>query len=169
MDIEIEQLTPRSWERYRALRLEALRDAPDAFGSTFESESRRSSEWWRERLAGDAASFLVKVDGRDAGIAVGAPYPGAEDAGLFAMYVAPRARGTGASDRLIEAVIAWARARRYRRLLLDVGDGNAAAIRLYERHGFVPTGVAGTLPPPRTHVREHQRALGLTDAPPPRP
>jgi len=47
------------------------------------------------------------------------------------------------------------------RIVLDVADGNAAAVRLYESRGFARTGVTGTLPPPREHVLEHQRALEL--------
>jgi len=46
-------------------------------------------------------------------------------------------------------------------VLLDVADTNMAAIRLYARMGFVPSGVEGSLPPPREHIKEHQRVLVL--------
>lgn len=38
-------------------------------------------------------------------------------------------------------------------------DVKRAGIRLYVRKGFEPTGVTGTLPPPRVHILEHQRGL----------
>jgi hypothetical protein len=45
---------------------------------------------------------------------------------------------------------------------LDVGDANLPARRLYERMGFTPTGVVGTMPPPRDHIAEHELVLALT-------
>ena len=67
----------------------------------------------------------------------------------------------GVGSSLIEAVAAWARAEGFQRLLLDVADGNASAMALYTQAGFVATGVVGTLPPPRAHIREIQMALTL--------
>jgi ribosomal protein S18 acetylase RimI-like enzyme len=64
-------------------------------------------------------------------------------------------------DALLRAAVAHARDLGARRLLLDVGDHNAHAIALYARHGFEPTGRTGTLPPPREHVLEHERAREL--------
>ena len=63
---------------------------------------------------------------------------------------------------LIEALIDWARTAGHDRLLLDVADTNLPAVRLYERMGFEPTGAVGSLPPPREHIREHGRALDLS-------
>ena len=98
----------------------------------------------------------------DIGLVVGAEYRGRErTAGLFGMWVAPEARGTGVGNRLVSAVVAWARSSGYQRILLEVGEVNAPAIRLYVRMGFVPTGVTGTLPEPRTHIREREMALEL--------
>ena len=68
---------------------------------------------------------------------------------------------------LVEAVINWARSAGYERVSLDVADDKTSAVRLYERMGFTPTGVTGTLPDPRTHIREHERELMLL--PPSRP
>ena len=82
-------------------------------------------------------------------------------AGLFGMWVAPSARGQGAGGALVDAVVAWARAEAFPRILLDVGDDNEPAIHLYASRGFVPTGVTTTLPAPRDHVHEHQRGLLL--------
>ncbi len=154
---------PDGWERVRAIRLRALREDPDAFGTTLAQDAVRPPEVWRERLAGGAtATFLVRSAGADVGLAVGSPFRGREGAaGLFAMWVAPEARGKGVGDRLVEAVVLWARSIGYERVLLEVADENAAAIKLYERHGFAPTGRTGTLPAPRTHVREHERCLEL--------
>ena len=102
------------------------------------------------------------LGGADVGVVAGAPFPEREGAaGLFGMWVAPAARGRGMGDRLVEAVVDWARVAGYARVVLDVGDTNVPAIRLYQSKGFEPTGRTATLPEPRTHVREHERALEL--------
>ena len=101
------------------------------------------------------ATFLANLNGNDIGLAVGAPYE--EHAGLYAMWVAPEARGFGAGDLLIHAVVNWAFGKGYRRIFLDVGDTNTAAVALYERNGFDATGVIGTLDSSREHIKEHQR------------
>jgi GNAT superfamily N-acetyltransferase len=159
----IERMTPDAWERVRAVRLRALADAPDAFGTLLAEDEARPLPEWRARLERpDVATFLAVVDGRDGGVATGTAYEGQEGAaGLFSMWTAPEFRGRGVGGALVEAVVAWARGAGYRRVLLDVADGNLPAIRLYEKRGFAPNGETGTLPPPRQHVLEHRRALAL--------
>jgi ribosomal protein S18 acetylase RimI-like enzyme len=77
------------------------------------------------------------------------------------MWVAPEARRTGVGEALVDAVIEWAGSNGVKRLRLDVADNNAAAIALYIREGFQPNGKVSALPPPREHIREHQRELRL--------
>jgi ribosomal protein S18 acetylase RimI-like enzyme len=161
--LTIERIEPEAFERARALRLRALRDAPDAFWVTAEEEASTTPAQWRDRLARpDAATFVASRDGVDVGLAVGGRHHQHEgDAGLYSMWVAPQARGSGAGTALIQAVVEWARAAGYQVLRLEVADSNEHAVRLYSRMGFVPTGVVGTLPAPRDHIAEHERALDL--------
>ncbi len=159
--VRVQRMDADDWQRVSAIRLEALRDAPDSFARTFDDEQALAPEDWRARLR-RAATFLANEDGLDVGMVTGAAYrgqPGA--AGLFGMWLAPRARGRGIADRLVDQVIGWARSGGFERLLLEVGDDNTAAIRLYERKGFAATGERGSLPAPRTHVLEHERELIL--------
>lgn len=158
----IERLIERDADRLRAVRLRALEDAPDAFGSTHAEALTRGRDNWAAQLR-NLATFVAVRDGVDVGMARGGPdhdRPGT--AFLLSMWVAPEARGLGAGGALIDAIIAWARGAGFERLVLDVGDHNRAAIALYQRKGFEPTGVTGSLPAPREHVREHERALELT-------
>ncbi len=127
------------WARVRAVRLRALREDPDAFGTVLSEDLARPPHAWRERLMQDtAASFVATREGNDIGLVTGAPY--AETAGLFGMWVDPSARGLGAGRALVGAVVAWARGQGHVRIRLDVADTNAAAIRLYEGCGFKRTG-----------------------------
>jgi GNAT superfamily N-acetyltransferase len=157
----IQRLTPEDGERLREIRLASLRDAPDAFGSTYDETAARPDSSWRGQLE-TLATFVAVVAGLDVGIVRGAPFDGEPTAAiLLSMWVAPAARGKGAGEALVSAVADWAREEGFERLLLDVANDNAPAIALYARTGFLPTGETGTLPPPREQIREHQRALVL--------
>lgn len=159
--MQIDRLGAHEGERLRAVRLAALGDAPDAFGGTLAEAAARPPEQWRQQIV-ELTTFVAVLDGRDVGMVRAAPHPSEPDTGeLLSLWVAPVARGRGVGEALIDAVVAWARAGRLGRVVLEVGDHNAAAIALYARKGFTPTGLTGSLPPPRTHVREHQRALEL--------
>ena len=159
--MEIQRLTVEEVARLRSIRLCALRDAPDAFGSTFEEAAVRPLEVWSKQLSG-LATFVAVVGNSDVGLVRGMPDGKAGDtAWLISMWVAPEARGRGVGAALIDAVVKWARSEEFVKLLLDVGDLNVSAIALYTRKGFEPSGEVGTLPPPRQHIREHRRVLKL--------
>jgi GNAT superfamily N-acetyltransferase len=157
----VEQAEVSDWRRTRTIRIRALTDAPDAYDSTLERELAFGDGEWKQRLVRtDAATFLASLDQIDVGIVVVAATD-ARNAGLYAVWIAPEARGKGVGDALITAALAWAYDQGFDRVTLGVGDFNTTAIALYERHGFVPTGETSTLPPPRTHITEHTRALTL--------
>ena len=123
----------------RDVRLEALRDTPDAFGSTFGDAVTWPAERW-VAMATDWNFYLGYHDGRPAGMASGGRhehYPGTH--WLYGMYVTPGARGTGLADALVEAVSAWARTEGGAALYLHVTESVARARRFYEKIGFVPT------------------------------
>lgn len=156
--------SPSDWQRVQRLRLAALRDTPDAFGSTFEDESQRSPEWWIDRLQSSGSVTFMAVEPCDSGMAVLGPYNAPPDRGVFAVWVASEQRGRGVGDALLSSVIAHARSLGVGRLVLDVGRHNLPARGLYLRHGFSPTGIESTLPPPRSHIIEDQLELILDAA-----
>ena len=80
---------------------------------------------------------------------------------LLSLWVAPKARGLGIGQALIEAVVTWASSEKYARLVLEVAEENGPAISLYTRKGFKPTGQTKTLPPPRDHIKEQEMVLVL--------
>ena len=157
----IEHLSAGDGERLRAIRLRALRDAPDAFGTTLEEAAARPPESWDRQLE-QLATFVATASGCDLGLVRGTPHDHFLDAGyLISMWVAPEARRRGIGSALVDAVVHWARTQGLNRLLLDVGERNTPAIALYTRKGFVPNGEVGALPPPRDHVRELQLVMRL--------
>ncbi len=162
-DVQVVALGPDDWEVAREVRLRSLKDTPDAFWSTHDLEVDRPGEFWQELLAREGSqTFHARVDGRTVGCAVGAVHP--EDdavAALFAMWVDPEARGTGAGDALMEAVKQWARDRGFSTLRFDVEDRNERAQGFYARHGARRTGRTAIFPPPREHLSEHELEIDL--------
>ena len=157
----IERLTAGDGERLRAIRLRALHEAADAFGTTIEEAAVQTPESWERQLE-QLATFVATVDGRDVGLARGARHDHLGDTGyLLSMWVAPEVRRRGVGSELIGAVVDWAKSEELSRLILDVAEGNAPAVALYLHKGFTPNGGVGTLPPPRQHIREIQLELKL--------
>jgi RimJ/RimL family protein N-acetyltransferase len=146
--MQIRRIRPDEWPELRALRLGALQDTPEAFGSTYDQESSEPDAVWRDWAAdgaeGGSSFWALAVDeetGRTAGMAFGSRHWHVPDAiGLFAMWVDPALRGHGLGRRLVEAVVDWARTTERPRVVLSVSETNEVAIRLYERCGFEPTG-----------------------------
>lgn len=128
----------------RALRLEALKDNPEAFGSTYAREEARTTAEWQRWLA-PGVTLILEETGAPRGLVGGTP--DREDPAvvhLQAMWVHPLLRGTGAADALVKALLAWASERGARRVQLMVVSSNERAQGLYARHGFRPTGHQAT-------------------------
>lgn len=143
--MEIRRADPNDVARVRELRLRALESDPDAFGETLERARTRPEADYAEWIESPDNGMFVAADadGSLVGMAVGAPAP-VDDrprpAALFAMWVAPEARGQGVGGALVEAVEGWARSKGYARIGLGVASTNEPAIRLYARLGFVDLG-----------------------------
>jgi GNAT superfamily N-acetyltransferase len=144
--------------RLRELRLRALREAPDAFATTFDEARARPPSYWAEwaRAPVEEQVTVVAIDGgRWVGMASGWLLEDSPaSAWLARLWVDPGARRAGLGSRLIEAVAEWARERGAITLELSVTANNVAAARLYASAAFVETGRRRPLPadPSRTEV-----------------
>jgi ribosomal protein S18 acetylase RimI-like enzyme len=142
MNIQIRRLMPADAARYREIRLKGLKCSPEAFGSTYETESVQPLSNFAERL-GTSAVFGAFRGTELLGIAGFAARKGAKEAHkglLWGMYVQPDARTAGVGRRLVEAVIDFAR-QRVELLQLSVVSDNEQARRLYASLGFIQYGV----------------------------
>lgn len=158
--MEIERLSRLEWGRLKRIRLAAPRDAPQAFGTTLVVMQTWADDAWRQQVE-DLPTFVAKINDTDVGIARCKANFSNRDARLISMWVLPTARGKRVGEQLVEAVARWARDAGFTRLLLDVVDDNSAAIALYERLNFKPTGETSTFSPPRSQITEHRRAQTL--------
>lgn len=136
----VQVLTPNDWRLWRDMRLAALKDSPEAFGSVlrdWQGKGDREGRW-RQRLTDVAFNAVATVDTTQAGMVSGNWH--GTDIELMSLWVSPFARGQGIGDLLVETVLAWATGQQARRVVLSVRDFNVAAIRLYRRHGFSAIG-----------------------------
>src|ERR1700730_1494629 len=124
----------------REIRLQALSDAPDAFGSSYEREVARTTADWQGWGSPGVAFILCEPAGARGMVAGLRDEADLEVVHLMAMWVHPKVRGSGGADELVEAVLAWAQSEGAKVVRLKVIQGNDRARRFYERMGFRSTG-----------------------------
>jgi len=128
---------------YCELRLEGLKNHPEAFSSSWEDESGKSAEWWAERLEATTVFCGWICDSPLLGVAGFRGHAASKlrhKAVLWGMYVRPAARGTGLAARLVQRVIEHARPL-VEEISLAVVASNIAGKRLYTAAGFEPYGI----------------------------
>ncbi|MGQ2924033.1 MAG: GNAT family N-acetyltransferase [Hydrogenophaga sp.] len=166
MQPPIRRLTPDDAPAYRALRLRALREHPQAFTSDWEDASARPPSESRARLASALVSFWGAFD--ESGALVG--MVGLECAArakerhkglVVAMYVAREAAGLGLGRELLRALMAHATDIGLTDLVLTVTEGNAPAIHLYREAGFIAFGTEprAIVVNGRAHAKVHMHRM----------
>ena len=97
---------------YRDLRLEGLKNHPEAFGSSWEDECRKPEAWWAERLKQAPCSAAGLDDSPLLGVAGFHAHAASKlrhKAVLWGMHVRIEGRGTGLAACLVQRVIEHAR------------------------------------------------------------
>ena len=135
----VRPLTAADANERQELRLEALRDFPAAYGSTFETESLKPLEHF--------AQFPDPEHGLMVGAFVGAHIIGMASIRRFespstrhwghltGMYVRPAFWSSGVADAIMCHLMDFAR-EKFEFVELSATHGNDRAYRFYARHGF---------------------------------
>jgi ribosomal protein S18 acetylase RimI-like enzyme len=157
MDVEVRRVRPGDWRAYRTLRLEALRESPLAFVERYADAVAQPDAYWRDRIARAAAGTASSTIVADAaGTFVGTASCFVEPGGahVVGVYVTPDWRGRdGVADRLLAAVVAWARDEVHAdRIRLYVLADNGRARAFYRRVGFTESGATMAYPPDPTYT-----------------
>jgi ribosomal protein S18 acetylase RimI-like enzyme len=140
--LQIRRLVRSDAADYRMIRLAALQQEPQAFGSTYEAEADRPLSAFAERLEGSVV-LGAYADGRIVGMAGFKQREGARErhkAFVWGTYVEPGMRRRGVAAALMTAVLEAA-AEVVEQLTLCVVEDNAQAIALYRKLGFSIYGV----------------------------
>jgi GNAT superfamily N-acetyltransferase len=142
----VREISAGDWELMRDVRLAALAEAPDAFGSTYAREAAFGEPQWRGRISDRSVTFFGYTDPVEPPAGLAGVYVEDGMADLVSMWVRPGYRGLGVAEALVEAAASWAKQHDFRSLWLWVTEPNGAARRLYERCGFTATGGQQPLP-----------------------
>jgi len=136
-------------EAFRALRLEALKLHPDAFGADFAESDARSIEHWQERTRPDpggmqiiyVAEFGNSLIGMT-GIYRNNSLKSRHSSSIWGVYVREAWRGQHIAEALVMTCVNWAQAQTDVRIVkLCVVTTNMSAIRCYVRCGFAVYGI----------------------------
>lgn len=146
--VSVVRVGPEEWAAHRDLRLDMLRDAPEAFWASLEEVRARTEQQWRQELRGPRIHLQVRRGTEVLGGIAVLPegytpeHPIADHEIILAsLWVRPAVRGSGVSRALLDAAARLSLDLGRPTVLLEVDDGNEPARGLYERLGFVETGV----------------------------
>ena len=145
--MKLRLLGPADAQAFQQIRLDALRDTPSAFSSSYEEERDTPLAAVAEQLTAQPERFVIGAfeNGQLIGIAGLHREEQAKlshKAVLWGVYVVPEARKRGAGRKLLARAIEEAASMPgLTQINLSVNCANAAALALYERLGFSSFGL----------------------------
>lgn len=144
MDIRV--LNAQDTQAYRTIRLNALKNSPESFGSSYEEEAAFGLGRFTKRITKlNSCTFGAFEGHKLAGICNVSFQPRKKmnhRAELFSMYVEPECRGKGFGKALIERAIKSVLERKtVQQIYLTVVSSNQTAKSLYESFGFETYGI----------------------------
>jgi len=134
---------------YRDLRLEALRNHPEAFSADYTANLAQPMTFWADRLRLNSPDSAVMIyfavhDPQLVGMCgitrTNSPKL-QHSATIVGMYVRPDWRGLRIAEGLVTACVEWARTQEVKIIKLAVVTTNTRAIRCYARCGFQVYGI----------------------------
>ncbi|KXF75930.1 acetyltransferase [Paramesorhizobium deserti] len=140
-EVSIRRLSMDEIDVFRCIRLEALSREPSSFASRYEDWDNLPDDEWRQRLNNPV--FVAFLNGQPVGImGLSRHHPSkmVHRATLISVYVRKSQRGTGIAENLLKAVADYARSIGVLQLQLAVSVENPAAMRFYQRQGFIEIG-----------------------------
>ncbi|WP_010093931.1 GNAT family N-acetyltransferase [Ornithinibacillus scapharcae] len=144
----IRLLEPGDAKQYYELRLEALKENPEAFAQSYEEiiQNKLVVEQYEEKFRlGASYNFGAFKDGKLVGMVTLSPESKTKlkhKANIFAMYVTPNERGKGIAEALLEKAIQQARNMGgIKKINLTVVSINLGAKALYKKYGFKTFGI----------------------------
>ena len=136
--MKIITLPPEDWPKYRAVRLEALQNDPQAFGATYKDDSAKSESEWKSRLENPNNIYVFAQD-QDNDTLVGMMGAFKKEGDVWyvvGVYVNSQFRGKGISTQLIEHLLEKFKQKNGKNIELMVNINQASAIALYKKFGF---------------------------------
>lgn len=146
--MEVRRLTGEDAEAYWELRLEALKNNPEAFGTSYEEAIQRENPIERVRSnfqVNENYTFGAFEEDKLVGMVTLLQESGSKmkhRANIFAMYVSPHGRRKGVGKALLEQAIRQAKeTNEIEKINLSVVSSNESAKNLYLQLGFKVFGI----------------------------
>ena len=139
----IRKFKKTEWLLYKKLRLESLKDSPDAFGSTYENEVKKDDLEWKDCLIDRITSkmsfpLIAEYDNKPAGLAwFNIEKENNKKSVLYQMWINPEFRNKGIGFKILKEYKDWSIKLGAKYLHLNVTTNNNSASHLYSSFGFV--------------------------------
>jgi predicted GNAT family acetyltransferase len=156
---EIRRLGPEDWGLLRRARLDALRDAPEAFGEKYEDAFGLAVEDWRNRLI-NVNWWVAEYNETVASMAALKLRHSTNVYDLMSVWTRPEMRRLGLAEQVIQSAIPATTQQHGERVVLFVVADNMPARRMYEKAGFVATGKSKPIDNGGTEI---EMAIDLTE------
>ncbi|TQQ44196.1 GNAT family N-acetyltransferase [Vibrio cholerae] len=140
MDVYCKILKPQDSQKYRELRLESLRLYPEAFGSDYKTQSQLPKLFFEQMIEKESNDHIMLgafYNNELVGLCGLLPLEQSHSLELVQMYVSPNVRGKSIGQTLLTKAKSVLQDRNGDRLELTVYKGNLAAIKSYEKFGFI--------------------------------
>jgi len=140
--IEIVRLAVKDWQEYKKIRLDALQNAPQAFGSSYADNREKPDSYWQSRLAdaanGNGSWLLFAKENQQLVGMIGAFIEENEPdtASIISVFVTGEARGKKISKMLMSAIITELKNKGIKTAQLTVNTNQLPALNLYKSFGF---------------------------------
>lgn len=132
----IRKLVTLDSEKFRNLRLTALKTDPQTFGGSYEDESKKDEEYWKSRISDPQRSFFVAEEGGNFIATAASMRMNSGNYMITGVYTLENFRGNKLSTQLIQCLIDEAKQKGAKFMDLHVNSENENAIRIYEKLGF---------------------------------
>ncbi len=154
-DITVRRLGEGDWQEYKAVRLAALRESPEAFAANARDEEAFDDDLWRDRMTRSERLVAERDDEAVGVLSIGSAKTSptntddtaADDgsgesdavAEIFGLWVRPSSRGSGVATRLVKEAAQHARDSGRSHVVYWVGTENGRAVAFASGIGFLPT------------------------------
>ncbi|HAM88778.1 MAG: Acyl-CoA N-acyltransferase [Candidatus Falkowbacteria bacterium GW2011_GWC2_38_22] len=141
MNYKIKKLKKSDWKLYKEIRLEALKNEPSAFGSSYDTEFKRSDEDWQKKFkdieSSKSSKFYYAAQIDEKLVAIGGAFQEENNEwNIIAIYTKPNNRGKGIGNKLLSSIREELKIRKTLKAFLRVNVDQLAAISLYKKLGF---------------------------------
>ena len=145
-DFEFIIPSPDRWPEYKAMRLQALKEEPQAFAVPYKEELDAPDQKWIDRLkpSNDPADIRLVVESQNQMIGMVSSFRHKEKvdtAVIVNVYISNKYRGKGLGKKMIQELVGRLReVENVKKIELSVNVKQSAAIHTYESLGFQITG-----------------------------